>query len=259
MKRAWWVAVSVLVGMVILAWFVFIMQVSTRQGVNFRVATKHIPLYAKVLDFVHRHLRYGQLAEEITQGVTGDLERVLAVFQWTRKNIRQTPPDWSVVDDHILNIIIRGHGLSDQMADVFTTLATYAGIPAFWEKVSPPKFRENLHLSFARVDGKWVVFDVANGFVFKNAHGGLASVDELRTNLSLVDLTAGDFRYRGLPYRSYFQGLGPLTPPKMLRAEKQMPWPRLIFELRRVIRMEPTRDDAGNASSTSKLDRFPGV
>lgn len=258
MKRAWWGAVSVLVGTVILSWFVLSMQVPTRQGVNFQVATKHIPLYAKALDFVHRHLRYGQLAEEITQGVTSDRERVLAVFQWTRRNIRPTPPEWSVVDDHILNIIIRGHGLSDQMADVFTTLTTYAGIPAFWEKVSPPKFRENLHLSFARVDGKWVVFDVANGFVFKNAHGGLASVDELRTNLSLVDLTAGDFRYRGLSYRSYFQGLGPLTPPKVLRAEKQMPWPRLIVELRRLIWLDLIHD-ADNASSTSREAQFSGV
>lgn len=247
MRRAWWVVISTLVGMALLSWFVFTMEVSTKQGVNFRVVTKNVPLYVKVLDFVHRHLKYVELAEEITQGLTTERERVLAVFEWTHRNIRQPPPDWPIVDDHILNIIIRGYGIPDQMADVFTTLATYAGVPAFWGKVDSPDSPESLFLSFAKVDGKWVVFDVANGFVFKDVEGELASIDELRANLSLVDRTVGRFQYKGLPYRSYLEGLGPLTPPAVLRAEKQMPWPRLIFELRRMIGIDATRDE-GNGS-----------
>ena len=64
----------------------------------------------------------------------GSRTRVLAVFDWTARRIQPTPEGWPVVDDHILNIIIRGYGMTDQRADVFATLTTYAGVPAFWQR-----------------------------------------------------------------------------------------------------------------------------
>jgi len=103
--------------------------VTTRQGKDFQVSTREIPVYVKVLDFLHRHYKYEALAKQITRGLSTDQERVLTAFDWTSRNIRQTPEGWPVVDDHILNIIILGQGLDDQMADVFTTLSTYAGVP----------------------------------------------------------------------------------------------------------------------------------
>ncbi|MBI2495554.1 MAG: transglutaminase domain-containing protein [Candidatus Omnitrophica bacterium] len=204
----------------------------TRQGINFQVSTHQVPLYVKAVDFLHRHYQYGLLAHEITHGLPTDHERALAVFAWTRQRIRPTPDGWPVMDDHILHIIIRGHGLEDQMADVFTTLCTYAGVPAFWYIVKLPAAKRNLILSFARVDGRWAVFDVGNGFVFTDRSGTLASKEELAADPELVRLTAGEFQYGGGPYARYFSNLASLKAPRTLRAELQMPWRRFWHEVR---------------------------
>lgn len=207
---------------------------TTRRGVDFQVSTQEIPLYRKALDFFRRHYQYQALTQEITRNLTSDRERALAVFDWTRRNIRRTPEGWTVVDDHVLNIIIRGHGLNDQMTDVFTTLSTYAGVPAFWRVLKPSDFEKELVLSFARIEGKWAVFDVANGLIFRNERGDLASVEEIAASPGLVERTAGPLRYRGIPYHRYFEGFVPPKVPDVLRAETQMPWPRLGFEARRL-------------------------
>lgn len=214
--------------------WIFTLPVSTHQGVNFQVSTREIPLYVKALSFLYRHYQYGTLAEEITRGLSSERERVLAVFEWTRQNIRRTPEGWTVVDDHILNIVIRGHGLSDQMADVFTTLSTYAGIPAFWQNLRLSGSGKKLVLSFAKVEERWVVFDVANGLIFRNEQGDLASVEEIAADPGLVERTAGSLRHRGILYQRYFEGFMPPRVPDVLRAEKQMPWSRLTFEVRRL-------------------------
>lgn len=199
---------------------------TTRQGVDFQVSAKPIPLYVKAVDFLHRHSHYRLLAEEITGGLPSDRERVLAVFEWTRQHIRDTPKGWPVVDDHVLDIIIRGHGLDDQMADVFTTLATYAGVPAFW-------WPGSVVLSFARVDGRWRMFDVANGVVFTDAQGRLADVHELLAQPSLIDAAAGGLTAGGQLYAEYARKrLGSFEVPAVLRAEQQMPLPRLACEIR---------------------------
>src|SRR3989338_4618452 len=95
------------------------MPLATRQGVNFHVSSHTIPAYAKVIGFLHRHYEYQAIAEDITRKCKSAQECAPIIFFWTRSHIRSTPQGWPVVDDHILNIIIRGHGLDDQMADVF--------------------------------------------------------------------------------------------------------------------------------------------
>jgi len=204
--------------------------VTTRQGVNFKVSTREIPLYIKVSDFFHRHYQYRMLAREITQGLGSDPERALAVFEWTRRNIRRTPEGWPVADDHVLNIIIRGYGLNDQMADVFTTLSTYVGVPAFW-RVQWFSTGQKSILSFARVEGRWVVFDVENGLAFRNKQGALASVQEIAADPCLVKLAAESV--------SCFAGFVPPRVPDVIRAEQQMPWPRLVYEVRQSIGVAP--------------------
>lgn len=216
-----------------------ISTVTTRQGVNFQVSIREILLYVKVLDFFHRHYQQEALAKEISQGLSSDQERVLAVFDWTRRNIRETPDGWTVMDDHVLNIIIRGHGLDDQMADVFTTLSTYAGVPAFWRTRTAPGSERKLVLSFAKVEGRWAVFDVANDVIFQNDQGALASVEEIAANPRLVERTAGALRYGGIPYPRYFEGFVPPQVPRVLRAEKQMPWLRFLYETTRLFGPKP--------------------
>ena len=212
--------------------------VTTRQGVNFRVSSHKLPAYVKVIDFLHRHYQYKLLSREITSGLYSDRERVLATFDWTRRHIQPTPKDWPVVDDHILNIIIRGYGLDDQMADVFTTLSTYAGVPAFWQALERPGSGEKLILSFANIDGKWAIFDVANGLVFRNAQGDFASAEELIANPHLITETARTVRPHGAAYRDYMAHLTSPKIPHPLRAELQMPWPRVRARLTRWIAKE---------------------
>ena len=215
---------------------IFTSTVTIRQGVNFQISTRNISFYVKTLGFLHRHSEYEALAKEIVGDSSSDRERVLAVFDWTRRNIRRTPKEWPVVDDHILHIIIRGHGLDDQIADVFTTLSTYAGVPAFSQILELLGSEEKLVLSFARVEGKWVVFDVANGLVFKNARGDLASAAEIAADPGLVTATAGALRLGGIPYVQYFSNFTSPPIPRPLRAELQMPWPRFWHEAQQIVR-----------------------
>jgi len=203
---------------------------TTRQGVDFVVSTREVPLYVKILDFLHRHYQYAALANEITQGLSSDQDRVLAVFDWTWRNIRRTPEGWPVMDDHILNIIIRGHGVGEQTADVFTTLTTYAGMLAYW-RILP----NGWVLSFAKIEGKWKVFDVANGLVFRNAHGDLADRKELGSNPDALVAEAAESRSLIVASRRYLSNVASGSVPQPLRAELQMPWPRLVYEVRRVV------------------------
>ena len=212
--------------------------VLTRQGVNFTVSAKRVPFYIKAVDFLHRHYQYRLLAEEITHGLATDEERVMAVYHWTRHHIRPTPPGWPIVDDHILDIIIRGYGVDDQMADVFCTLATYAGVPAFWKNLKPVEGVPTLSLSFAKVDGTWAAFDVAHNLIFADQQGRLVPVEILANDPDLAEAIAGTIRLGGLSYVRYLQTLQPFTVPDVLRAQQQMPWPRLRYEVRRVLRGE---------------------
>ena len=223
---------STLMGAVFL---VAMMPVATRQGINYEVSTHHVPLHQKVFDFVYRSNHYQLLADEATLGTSTDQERVLAVFDWTQRNIPRTPKGWTVVDDHILNIIIRGHGTADQRADVFTTLSTYAGVPAFWAKVRLQKSQDGIILSFALVDGRWVVFDVANGVVFRNDRGDLATPADLRNRRDLIPSRVHDLKVGGTPYPRFLEHLQRPPVPNPLRAELQMSGQRFRYELGRVL------------------------
>jgi hypothetical protein len=205
---------------------------TTKQGVDFAVSARPVPLRVKAMDFLHRHEHYRLLAREIAGGLAADEARVRAVFEWTRREIRPTPPGWPVIDDHILHIIIRGHGLPDQMADVFTTLSTYAGVPAFWRVLDGPESRAKLVLSFARVDGRWAIFDVAHGFVFADAEGRLLSAEAIAADPALVLPVVGEARPGGVPYARFLERFrfSRETIPDPLRARLQMPAERLWYE-----------------------------
>ena len=207
---------------------------TTRQGIDFAVSTKTIPLYAKALAFLHRDAEYRLLAREITAGATTDEAKAMAVFDWTRRHIARTPHGWPVVDDHILHIIIRGHGLEDQMADVFTTLSTYAGVPAFWRSARIDE-RPGIVFSFAKVGARWAVFDVGNDIVLRTADGQLADVRELQADPVLSESVMRDIRVQEAPYARFFATLPRFEVPHPLRAQEQMPWPRLLSEAERIV------------------------
>lgn len=215
----------------------------TRQGVNFQVSRYEIPLYVKAVDFFHRHYQYRLLAKEITRGLRSDHDRVMAVFDWTRQHIRRTPADWPIVDDHVLNIIIRGYGLEDQMADVFTTLLTYAGVPAFWRSLRISEGTKWLIFSFARIDGRWVMCDVGNDVRFTDAAGRWLDVTELLEQPELPASLAGLTTRQGVVYQPYLERLRPFRVPATLRAQKQMPFPRMWYEICRALHAIPDTDE----------------
>ncbi|MBI4322995.1 MAG: transglutaminase domain-containing protein [Candidatus Omnitrophica bacterium] len=229
-----------------LGWSLLMMPMTTRQGVDFAVSEHRIPLYLKGLSFLDRHYQSRDLARQVTSGVSSDRDRVLTIFAWTRRSIRPTPPQLPVVDDHIWHIIVRGYGEDDQMADVFTTLATYAGVPAFWD-VAKIEDQGRLVLSFAKVDDRWAMFDVAHGLVFADAGGRFFEVQELLARPELVDAVAGALATSGIPYRTYLAQLGSFQVPAMLRAHKQMPLRRLGYEAK--LRLHLLEDAEARAAS----------
>lgn len=213
---------------------------TTRQGVDYRVTTYRIPAYVKAIDFLQRHFQYQLLVSRICAGKASDVECVIAIFDWTHKNIPPTPVGWTVVDDHVTSIIIRGHGGSDQIADVFVTLTGYAGVPALVKWIRDPRGNFRLVLSFANLNGKWVPFDVERHIAFRDRHGQLASVDDLVADPALVDAQTQGILLKGDPYSSLVseKTLMPFSVPHPLRAELQQPWPRLWHELGRVTGLE---------------------
>lgn len=227
--RLW--AVSIASGAALTA--VAFVPTTTRLGVDYEVTAYTLPLYAKALDFIQRDSSYVRLVSRIVNPDAPPESRVLTVFEWTRKNIRDTPAGFPVVDDHISHIIIRGYGEDDQKADVFTTLITYAGVPAYWSWIGTAP--STLILSFAWIDKHWRVFDVQNGIAFRNRRGALASVEELAADPGLIASVAANRQHQSRPYTSYFEAFHLPPPPDLLRAEEQMLWPRALYRVRRVL------------------------
>lgn len=207
--------------------------VTTRQGVDYVVTSRELPVYLKALDFVDRDVNYRTLTGTIVAGTTTDEARAVGVFEWTRANIRNVPAGFPVVDDHVWSIIVRGYGAPDQKADVFTTLASYAGVPAYWLFLGEKG--RSLPLSFARIAGRWRVFDVHHGLIYRSPRGELATVEEVAADLALVRAIAGGRLHLGRPYVAYFVGFGVPRPPDVLRSEMQMTGRRLWNEGRRFL------------------------
>ena len=223
-------------GCVILA-----LPLTTRQGVNYRVTTYTIPAYVKAIDFLQRHFQYQLLVSRICAGQMSDVDCVLAIFDWTHENIPPTPEGWTVVDDHVTNIIIRGHGGSDQIADVFVTLTGYADVPAVFKWIRHPQGgKAVLVLAFAHLNGKWVPFDVERHIVFRDRRGQLAGIEELVGDPALVDAQARGALIKGYAYSTFVSDrtLMPFAVPQPSRSELQQPWPRLRYELRHVLGLE---------------------
>src|SRR3989338_7498699 len=93
-------------------------RVITKQGVNYEVQLIKIPLYLKILDFFDRHYNYIEIVKRITAGSKTEKEKVIKIFQWIDLNIKRNSQELPVVDDHPLNIIIRGYGVNDQLEDI---------------------------------------------------------------------------------------------------------------------------------------------
>lgn len=205
------------------------LPVTTKQGVNYVVSTKRMPLYFKVLGFFYRHFAYQQLIKEITKDAKSDRGKILAIFKWTYKNIKQRPEGWPVIDDHVWHIVIRGYGENDQAADVFATLCNYAGVDAFYSWVYTRDRKQRIPLSFARIDSKWVVFDPFHGIYFKVEKDKLADVEAIRSGSGWT-IEAQDEKPT-IDYAIYFDNLPPVKEIELKKANTQSPLNRLLSEI----------------------------
>src|SRR3989338_2995812 len=200
---------------------------TTSQGINFRVKTIKIPLYIKLIEFVDRDYNYKILARDIIGNRAGDEGRALAIFDWVKTNIHDMPTGFDVIDDHVLNIIIRRYGTYDQMADVFTTLCVYAGVPAFWrvEKVNA----ERIALSYVKLGGRWRVFDIYRGIIFRNNKKEIASVEDILSDIVIVSREG--VVLKNATYEDFFKDLQPIKKDFISKEERQKPFRRIIYEI----------------------------
>lgn len=207
------------------------LPVTTKQGIDGIVRTFKIPLYIKIIEFLDRDYWYRILAEEITRGSVTDKEKVMAIFNWVIDNIHKPPKGFVIFDDHVLNIIMRRYGARDQMADVFTTLCVYSGVPAFWRFESLRK-GERFHyieVSYVLLDNKWRVFDVSRNTFFLNKDGEIASLEDILSDISIV-------QNKEVPYEDYFKNLKPINKNFISKEQKQMPLFRIIYEIQRIFK-----------------------
>lgn len=208
-------------------------------GVNGNYREVHMPLYVKCTQFLGRHYEYARLAEEITAGCTSQEERALAILKWTRERLRDAPAGMPFYDDHILNIIIRSYAVPEQFQEVFSTLCAYSGLPSFYERVYSKNYGSGYVLSFVMIDGKWRMFDAYAGIYFRTRTGELASIDDIIKEPSLVKSSGIVGKMSGdVSCEDYYMNVLPVERPVTLRADKQMPVPRLAYEIRKAIGFE---------------------
>jgi hypothetical protein len=206
------------------------METGIRQGVNFEVHDVRMPLYVKLLDFWTRHKHYGLLTKQIVGDAEKDGDKLLRLFEWTTKNIRPVPAGFPVIDDHVDNIIIRGYGTDDQSADVFSTLAAYAGFNSVMKALTPDVCNCRYTVSFVESNGRILVFDTFSHFYFVNSGGEIASVDDIKRNPGMIRKTVGDYRLYGkYDYFRIYEGITAPKKTKWTRADMQMPAKRLAY------------------------------
>jgi len=217
----------------IIIFFVVInIPLATKQGINGTVRVLKIPLYVKAMEYLDRNYQYKALVKEITARHVGEKEKVIAIFNWVIENIHRPPKGFDIIDDHVLNIIIRRYGSGDQMADVFTTLCVYAGVPAFWRIENPDADTLRIVVSYVKLDGRWRIFDVSRKIFFDNNKNDIASVEDVITDISIVRKKG--ITLRGRPYEDYFKNLQPIKKNFISKEQKQMPSFRIIYEIRRI-------------------------
>lgn len=207
-------------------------NVAMRQGINYQWHTVKIPLYLKILDLFDRHYNYKQIVKRIINGTNKDEEKVLKIFEWTYENIRKATDDYPIIDDHVLNIIIRGYGVNDQMSDVFTVLCNYAGVDAFFTWVYSKDGNSRIPLSYVQLNNKWHLFDPYIGNYFINRNGEFATINDLKTENWEIKGVSGLNRSISPDYTDYFNNLQEVVYAGMHRANIQSPFNRLFFEIK---------------------------
>jgi hypothetical protein len=159
-------------------------SVTTKQGVNYQVHEIKLPLYLKMLDFIDRHYNYKNLLLNILGDTKNDNDKTIKIIKWVNANVRKNPKELPIIDDHPLNILIRGYGVPDQFEDIFTILCTYSGMEAFFKRFKNYS-GELYYISFVKIYGKWCPLS-AFGNVYAAKGSAIASVDDILLDKKLL-------------------------------------------------------------------------
>ena len=215
---------------------VMLWPVTTRQGINYQVSERTIPAYAKAVHFLSRSITFRRMARDITAGARTDQERAEKILTWVMDHIhRGTPEGLSVIDDHVLNVAIRGYGTDDQLSDLVTVLCAYAGIPAIrLILLATEDIRYRLAVCVVKIDGQWRYADPYHRFIPRHPDGTWMTVDSVVGDPLLVAEQAGDVTFKDQPYLAYLRALTPVEEPPFLRAWRQVPSKRVWYELARL-------------------------
>lgn len=182
--------------MFVLLGFFLNMDVTTRQGINHKIHTFHIPLYFKIIDFFDRHYNYKLLVQRIVSSKEPEHDKALKILEWVKKNIHPVPAGMPVIDDHVWHIIVRRYGNNEQAQDVFTTLCNYAGLDAFFFRLRKNDASRLLTVSLVKVGGNWSIFDSAKGVYFKTNDGRLATIN---------DIASGNWQAEAIEHATIYQ------------------------------------------------------
>ncbi|MBM4433658.1 MAG: transglutaminase domain-containing protein [Chloroflexi bacterium] len=208
------------------------MTTTARVGVDYEVHERSLPLYQKVIAFLHRDIEMRALAGSIVAGMTDPEARALRLLEWTARNIRPVPPGLPVIDDHPYSIVVRGYGTDDQAATVLASLAAYSGLAAL--RAFAPNGTGGHHAFVAiTIDGDWRIFD-ARGVAFRAPDGRLASASALRADPRLAEAAGADNGPAGPAYPELVARID-LSQAKSVT--DHMPLERLGREIRRLLRL----------------------
>jgi len=163
--------------LLILVFGILNITVTTRQGINYKVRLIRLPLYLKLLDYLNRHYNYKNITVNIIGGTRDQNAKAIKILHWVNAHLRKQPVELPVIDDHPLNILIRGYGENDQFEDIFTVLCTYAGMGAFYREFINNSGR-HYFISFVKINGRWCPLS-AYGQVYVYQREQIISVEEL--------------------------------------------------------------------------------
>ena len=158
---------------------------------------------------------------------------MLKILRWTHEHVKgQFPESYSIIDDHALNIITRGYGTRDQIADVFTTLLAYVGVESRMHFRRGQKRHPLMAITTVWLGGHWRLFDPYNGVYFRTPQGEVATVE---------DFIAHPEKLVAVPVQSQIEGPSAVDFGRSLRSldlsqgfsrgKLQMPTYRLWHEL----------------------------
>ena len=137
-------------------------------------------------DHTYRETLMHIVAARQTCHIKSPLERARKLFYFCFKNTIQNPGDLSPYDDKALGYLINGAVYCDYVADILATLCAHSGMPARYcmlmdlDGVSPHTVTEVL------IDKRWRIFDAAEGYYYTLGNGGIATLEDLSDNPTLI-------------------------------------------------------------------------